>query len=136
MSHDTSYYLIEVVTKAGLTVCHEYLYIKTGRGKRDITIWNTGCILFKNYDIIDRVFSCGMQKFNINNYKQLWKIGHIRRHDIDIMRGVKYDSILNGVPLYLYKQTYGNSISEWASVAKCQASKFVSYIMARTSYIW
>ena len=38
MSHDTSYYLIEVVTKAGLTVCHEYLYIKTGRVKRDTTI--------------------------------------------------------------------------------------------------
>jgi hypothetical protein len=83
MSHDTSYYLIEVVTKAGLTVCHEYLYIKTGRVKRDTTIWNTGCILFKNYDIVDGVFSSGMQKFNINNYKQLWKIGHIRRHDIE-----------------------------------------------------
>ena len=24
MSHDTSYYLIEMVTKTGLTVCHEY----------------------------------------------------------------------------------------------------------------
>ena len=38
MSHDTSYYLIEVVTKAGLTVCREYLYIKTGGVKSDITI--------------------------------------------------------------------------------------------------
>jgi len=65
MSHDTSYYLIEVVTKAGLTVCREYLYIKTGGVKSDITIWNGGCIIFKNYDIIDGVFSSGMQMFNI-----------------------------------------------------------------------
>ena len=87
-----------------------FFYISKQAGSNVILLFEMEVVLYLK--IMMSLMGCFLpackRSTSFNNYKQLWKIGHIRRHDIDIMRGVKYYSILNGVPLYRHKQTYGN----------------------------
>jgi len=49
---------------------HEYSYIKTDRVQHHLSIWNGGCIIFRNYNVIDGVY-------NVSNNNGTRKLGRI-----------------------------------------------------------